>query len=80
MIKIIKFATRPNLIHPLQSLIYSVLRDIESTLVEKFLDFNDSLVFTHLMFIGELFAGLIVYLYQKKFINKSIFKVVSQDK
>ena len=62
----IKFATRPNLIYPLQSLIYHVLRDIELTLIEKFLNFNDQLVFTHLMFIGEFFAGLIIYLYQKK--------------
>ena len=36
MIKIIKFAIRPNLIYPLQCLIYSILRDIELKLVEKF--------------------------------------------
>ena len=32
------------------------------------------------MFIGEFFVGLIAYLYQKKFINKSIFKIEIQDK
>ena len=80
MVKIIKFETRPNLIYPLQSLIYSVLRDIELKLIEKFLNFNAPFVFTLLMFIGEFFAGLIVYLYQKKFINKSLFTVQNPDK
>ena len=80
MTKIIRFATRPNLIYPLQSIIYTVLRDIETTLVEKLLDFSDSLVYTLLMFIGEFFAGLIIYLYQKKLVHKSIFKVDTPDK
>ena len=80
MAKIITFATRPNLIYPLQSLIYTVLRDLEVTLIEKLLNFSDSLVYTLLMFIGEFFAGLIVFLYQKKFVDKSIFKVDVPDK
>lgn len=70
MVKILRFAARPNLIYPLQFLIYCLLRDLESTMLNKYLNFNDSLIFTTLMFIGEFFGGLISYLYQKKFLKK----------
>ena len=32
------------------------------------------------MFIGELFAGLIVYLYQKKFVKKTLVKDTTPNK
>ena len=60
--KIIKFAIRPNLKYPLQYLIYNVLHDIESTLIAKFLNFNESLIYKFLMFTGEFFSGLFVFL------------------
>ena len=78
--KIIKFAIRPNLKYPLQYLIYNVLRDIESTLIAKYLNFNESLIYKFLMFTGEFFSGLFVFLYQKKFIKKTLFKIVSTSK
>ena len=78
--KVIKFATRRNLIYPLQYLIYNVLRDTESTLVDKYFNYSDSLMFTPLMFIGEFFSGLIVYYKQKKFVHKSLFKDNNSDK
>ena len=78
--KIIKFAIRPNLKYPLQYLIYNVLRDIESTLIAKFLNFNESLIYKFLMFTGEFFSGLFVFLYQKKFIKKLYLKVLVQVK
>ena len=37
-------------------------------------------MFTPLMFIGEFFAGLIVFLYQKKFVNKTLLEVEKTDK
>jgi len=74
MVKYIKFATRPNLKYPLQYLIYSVLRDTESTLFIMYLNYNDSLLLTPLMFINEFLGGLIVYLYQKKFVKKTDLK------
>ena len=37
-------------------------------------------MFTPLMFIGEFFAGLIVFLYQKKFVNKTLLEVENTDK
>ena len=61
-------------------MIYCVLRDIEQTLIEIYLNFNDSLMHTPLMFIGEFFGGLIVYLYQKKFIEKKILKDACPNK
>ena len=80
MKKIIGFSSRPNLKHPIQYYIYSFLWDIETTLLKTYLAYNDSLMFTPLMFIGEFFAGLIVFLYQKKFVNKTLLEVESTDK
>lgn len=76
----IKFALRPNLKYPLQLLLYNELRNTESTLVSKYLQFSDSLVFTPLMFIGECVSGFIIYIYQKKSVKKNIFKVDVPDK
>ena len=76
----IKAAIRPNLKYPLQFFLYSELRNIESILVYRFLKFDDSLVYTPLMFLGEFGAGLIIYLYQKKSIKKSIFNNEGSDK
>ena len=66
----IKFALRRNLIYPLQLLIFSSVRDIEKELLRHFYGFDYSLILTSLMFIGEILAGLIIYLYQKKTIKK----------
>ena len=76
----IRFALRPNSKYPLQLLLYNELRNIESILLNKLLKFGDSLVFTPLMFLGEFFFGLIIFLYQKKFIKKNIFKEEGPDK
>ena len=72
----IKFALRPNLIYPLQLLIFNVVRDVENILIERFLDDTVSLIYTPLMFLGECFSGLIIYYYQKQFAksNKKIEK------
>lgn len=61
----IKFALRPNLKYPLQLLLYNELRNTESTLVSKYLQFSDSLVLTPLMFIGECVSGFIIYIPKK---------------
>ena len=66
----IKFALRRNLIYPLQLLIFSSVRDIEKELLRHFYGFDYSLILTSLMFIVEILAGLIIYLYQKKTIKK----------
>ena len=66
----IKFALRRNLIYPLQLIIYNLLRVLETKLLNHLFKFSNSLAFTALMFIGEILAGLSVYLYQKNFMKK----------
>ena len=78
--KIIGFSMRPNLKYPLLYYLYNLVREFESYFIKIFLDYNDSLMLTPLMFIGEFFAGLIVFLYQKKFVNKTLLEVESTDK
>ena len=68
--KIIKFALRRNLIYPLQYLLWSVIRDIESDLISYFFKINDLIITTPLMFLGEFLGGLILYIYQKHFTSK----------
>ena len=66
----IKFSTRGNIKFPLQLLLWNILRKFESSLISYFLGLDNSLIFTPLMFLGEFSAGLIIYLYQKKFLQK----------
>ena len=66
----IKCSLRQNLKYPLQLLLWNVLRDIEVILISVFFNFNDSLLYTPIMFLGELSAGLILYLYEKQFLPK----------
>jgi len=66
----IKFSTRGNIKFPLQLLLWNILRNLESSLISYYLGFDNSLIFTPLMFLGEFFAGLSIYLYQKKFLKK----------
>ena len=64
---IIRFALRRNLIYPLQLLLLSELRNIEVSLIKNYLEYNNSLIFTSLMFLGEFLTGLILYIYIEKF-------------
>ena len=72
----IKFALRRNLIYPLQLTIYNLLRKFETILLKFLFNFNDSLLYTPLMFLGEFISGLIIYLYQNNFLKQK----KSQDK
>ena len=66
----IKFSTRGNIKFPLQLLLWNILRNLESSLISYYLGFDNSLIFTPLMFLGEFLVGLSIYLYQKKFLKK----------
>ena len=66
----LQFAFRNNLKYPLELLIFNVIRDTESQLIDYFFNF-DSLIYMSLMFLGEFFFGLIIYLYQTSFLNKN---------
>ena len=68
--KWIKFALRRNLIYPLQLIIWQLLRKIETIIIGYFFNFNDSLFYTPLMFLGEFISGLIFFLYQKNFLKE----------
>ena len=65
----IKIALRNNSKYPLQLLIFNVLRDTENKILIYYYEF-DSLIFMPLMFLGEFFAGLIIFSYQRKFLIK----------
>ena len=56
----IKFALRRNLIYPLQLLIFNVVRDTERDLLSIYFNFDFSLIFTPLMFIGEFLANIFI--------------------
>ena len=66
----IKLSIRPNLIYPVQLIIWTLLRKINKLLINILLEFEISLIFTLLMFLGEILSGSIIYLYQKQFISK----------
>ena len=85
---VIKFTWRHNLIYPVQLLIWNILRKINTFVLDKQFGFSKSLLFTLMMFLGEFFFGIIVYLYQKRFLKnkktdkkvKSRFKFVKTKK
>ena len=66
-----KLAWRRNLIYPCMLSIWILLRKGITSLLDKFFNFSTNLFFTLLMFAGELFAGLILYFYQKSFLRKN---------
>ena len=73
----IKFALRPNLKYPLQLIIWSFIRSVERELIGYFFSYKINLIYLPLMFFGEFFFGLIIFLYQKKFYDKKKAKEIS---
>ncbi len=69
----IKFAFRRNLIYPIQYIIWSFGREILSFIIFKLINFTNNAVYLPTMFFGEIFAGGIFYLYEKR-VMKSIKK------
>ena len=66
---IIKFTLRRNLIYPLQHIIWNFVRNLLTIFIKYFFNFGDSLLYSPLMFLGELFGGIIIYFYQRKYIK-----------
>ena len=66
----IKFVSRHNIIYLVQFIFWSVLSKIEKSIISEVFKFNNSSIFTLLMFIGEFLSGLIIYRYQKSFFHK----------
>ena len=67
---IIKFTWRRNLIYPIQTLIWTFLRKMDTLALAKIFNFSGSILFTLIMFLAEIFTGLILYIYQKRFLEK----------
>lgn len=65
----IKMALRPNLIYPMQLIIWTFLRKITSILISKLFELKSSIIYTFLMFLGEIIGGFVSYKYQKSFIK-----------
>ena len=70
----LKLSLRPNLIYPLFLIIWTFLRKLIAILISILFGFYSSLLFTFLMFFGEIIGGLIFYLYQIGFCDKK-FKI-----
>ena len=66
----IKISLRPNLVYPIYLIISTFLRKIVTILISKFFSFKGSVIYTFLMFLGELIAGFLFYRYQTKFIEE----------
>ena len=77
----IKVSLRPNLIYPFYLIIWTVLRKIVSILMSKIFKFKGSVIYTHLMFLGEMIGGFIFYKYQTGIGNKKRqTKIAKQSK
>ena len=72
---LIKISLRRNLLHLLYLILWNSSRKVEGILMGLYLDYNSSLINTLLMFIGEFLAGLIIYVYQQKFLAQEIQKI-----
>ena len=67
----IKWSYRRNIIYLIFLFVYYYLRKITSIIMNQVFKFNNSLLFTFLMVLGEIFGGLSLYIYQEKFISKN---------
>ena len=68
--KYIHISIRRNLLYLVNLIIFYYLRKVDLIIINSKYNFNDSLIFTLLMFFGEFFAGLAIQLYQTFFINE----------
>ena len=69
----IKFAFRRNLIYPMQYIFWGFVREIISMIIYNKIEFRNPYIYLPTMFFGEFFAGVIVYLYEKR-VMKSMKK------
>ncbi len=62
----IKFALRRNLIYPFQYTLWSFAREIIQMIINDIIKFESPYIYMSLMFLGEIFAGAIMYCYERK--------------
>ena len=68
----IRIGIRHNLFYLLMLILFNFLRNVDLIALDKVFKFNTSMIFVILMFFGEFFAGLIIYIYQNNFCEKII--------
>ena len=66
----IKIALRRNLIYPIYLIFWAFSRKIVSILISKLFNFSGSVIYTFLMFLGELIGGFVTFMYQYNFIKQ----------
>ena len=71
----IKFYCRKSLLYLIIFQVIYYIRTIEAVLLDNYLSFNDPILLTFLMALGEIFGGLFAYL----FVNKSFKKNKKSD-
>jgi len=62
--RFIRISTRRNLFYLTQLVLHYYLRKVDIIIINQLFEFNDSLIFTFLMLLGEFFAGFSIHLYQ----------------
>ena len=67
MCGLIHITKRRNLLYVIYSMIYYFLRKVVLIIINKKYKYNDSLIFTLLMVLGEFFGGFTVYIYLNHF-------------
>ena len=70
----IKIGIRHNLLYPLLFVIFNGIRKIFSIIMIEIIDFHGSLILTALMFIADFISGLIVYLFNLKYMKKQKYQ------
>ena len=66
----LKIGLRNNLLYLLMLTIFTFFRKVDLIMMNQIIGFKSSLLLTFLMFFGEFFAGIIIYLYQISFFKK----------
>ena len=66
----IKFGRRHNLIYAMIFVIFNFLLKADSILMKNYIKFNGSLFLTSLMFFTDFLSGLMVYLYNLKYLKE----------
>ena len=65
-----KIGIRYNLLYPLMLIIFSFFRKIDSILMKYFIELEDSLLLTLIMFLSEFFSGFILFRYHMAFLKR----------
>jgi hypothetical protein len=66
----IKFGKRHNLLYPFIFVIFNDIRKIDEIIMRKCINFSGSFLLTFIMFFADSISGLLVYLYNLKYIRE----------